>query len=99
MVRVSIILALAAITGPPAAAGPGDPLAQRRAQCVDWMMSAYPSGLAEVACIDEFSLPSPFVFQCISAQHNGFESKTQRRACELFFARASKAANGGYVLN
>ncbi|MBC58089.1 MAG: hypothetical protein CL814_14305 [Confluentimicrobium sp.] len=97
MIRAACI-SLVIATGP-VWAGAADPLAQRRAQCVGWMMTAYPSGLEEVACTNEFGLPSPFLFKCASAQRNGFADTTQQRACQVFFARASQAAGDGYVQN
>ncbi|MHC0053470.1 hypothetical protein [Actibacterium sp. D379-3] len=98
MIR-AVIISIFAIAAGQASAGAADPLAQRRAQCVGWMMSAYPSGLEEIACTAEFGLPSPFMFKCASARHNGFENETQQRACQVFFTRASQAAGEGYVLN
>lgn len=70
----------------------------RRAQCVGWMMSGYPSGLEETSCTAQFSLPSPFLFKCLRAERLGFEGDTQKRACQHFFTRASVRAKNGYML-
>ena len=75
-----------------------DGLADRRAQCVGWMMSAYPTGLDEQWCTTQFALPSAFHFQCARAQHKGFTTEGQRNACASFFARAADQATSGYVL-
>lgn len=75
-----------------------DPYEARRSQCVAWMMSAYPSGLEELACTSEFDLPSPFLFKCIRAQRVGFASETQIAACRLMFERAAEETAAGYVL-
>lgn len=91
-----IILSLGA--GAAGATEPGDPYEARRAQCVAWMMTAYPSGLEEGACTAEFGLPSPFLFACARAEHRGFDSAIQREACRVFFARAAETAAEGYVL-
>ena len=76
-----------------------DPHTEHRARCIGWMMSDYPSGLEETACAAYFALPSAFLFKCARAQKLGYQDATQRRACALFFARASKQAETGYVLN
>ena len=83
---------------PVGAAGP-DAYEARRATCEGWMLTAYPSGLEEVACTAEFGLPSPFLFKCARAQHQGFASATQREACRLAFLKAARAAADGHVLN
>lgn len=72
-------------------------LDERRAQCVGWMMSGYPSGLEETSCTAQFSLPSPFLFKCVRAERLGFERDTQKCACQHFFIQASVRANNGYV--
>ena len=69
------------------------------ARCIDWMLTDYPSGLEETACAAYFGLPSSFLFKCARAQKLGYRSTTQRRACVLFFAKASKQAESGYVQN
>lgn len=76
-----------------AASGESD----RRAQCTQWMVTGYPSGLEEKACTWAFGLPSPFLFKCARAQKWGYESETQKQACISFFAKASEAAGDGYV--
>lgn len=96
MRALAIILSIWAI--PAAASDAGDPYEARRAQCVAWMMSAYPSGLEEGTCTAEFGLPSPFLFTCARAEYSGFTSATQREACRLFFSRAAETAAEGYVL-
>lgn len=93
-----LVITLALWAGTAAAAEPGDPYEARRAQCVAWMMTSYPSGLQEVSCTAEFGLPSPFLFTCARAEYHGFSSETQREACRIFFARAAETAAGGYVL-
>lgn len=82
----------------PALAGT-DAYEQRRAACVGWMMTAYPSGLEEVSCTAEFDLPSPFLFKCMRAQRVGFDSQTQKRACGLYLAQAADRVADGYVRN
>ncbi|MEL7346778.1 MAG: hypothetical protein AAFN17_03400 [Pseudomonadota bacterium] len=71
----------------------------RRAQCVAWMMSAYPSGIEEVACTQHYGLPSPFMFQCVRAQRSGYETQAQKDACRAFFVRAIERTEAGYVKN
>ncbi|MEL6337396.1 MAG: hypothetical protein AAFQ88_12250 [Pseudomonadota bacterium] len=71
----------------------------RRAQCVAWMMSAYPSGIEEVACTQHYGLPSPFMFQCVRAQRSGYETQAQKDACRAFFVRAVERTEAGYVKN
>lgn len=82
----------------PKAATP-DPYDDRRAACTDWMMSDYPTGLDESWCTAEFALPSAFLIKCARAQHLGFESPTQQKACRLMFLRAAETAANGFVLN
>ncbi len=72
---------------------------QRREQCVVWMMSNYPSGIEEVACVSEFSLPSAFMFKCAKAERNGYRDEVQRKACVFFFAKSASNAENGYVRN
>lgn len=74
----------------PACAAAADPLADRRVQCLDWMMSGYPSGLEESACNAQFALPSPFLFRCARAQRAGYASLTERRACGDYLARMAR---------
>ncbi len=90
---LSVVLMLTTV--PAFAASPD----ARRMQCVGWMMSGYPSGLEETACTAQFSLPSPFLFKCVRAQRTGFESHTQKKACQLFFEEASAKAESGYLRN
>ncbi len=71
----------------------------RREQCVGWMMTDYPSGIQEVSCVSEFSLPSAFMFKCARAERNGYRDELQRKACMFYFAKASRNAQGGYVRN
>ena len=73
--------------------------ADRRAQCVDWMMTAYPSGLEEVACNAQFALPSPFLFKCARAQKVGFRDSTERDACQIFLANTARKIGNGYIRN
>ena len=94
----ALVIILSLCAGAAEAAEPGDPYEARRAQCVAWMMTAYPSGLEEGACTSEFGLPSPFLFACARAEYRGFESTSQREACRVFFARAAETAAEGYVL-
>lgn len=74
-------------------------LEERQDKCIKWMMSDYPSGIDEIACVSQFSLPSAFLIKCSRAEKSGYKDETQRKACELFFARASKTARHGYVIN
>lgn len=76
-----------------------DPYEERRARCLGWMMTDYPSGLEEVSCTAEFDLPSPFLFKCVRAQRTGFDSATQQRACGLFLAQAADRVSDGYIRN
>lgn len=76
-----------------------DAYEDRRARCLGWMMTAYPSGLEEVSCTVEFDLPSPFLFKCIRAQRVGFDNSTQQRACGLYLARAADRMSDGFVRN
>lgn len=72
---------------------------ERREQCVGWMMQGYPSGLEEVSCTNQFSLPSPFLFKCVRAERKGYDSELQKNACALFLEEASLRAENGYVRN
>ena len=72
---------------------------QRQQQCIGWMMSNYPSGIQEVSCVSEFSLPSAFLFKCARAERKGYRDKLQRKACSLFFAEAADTARSGYIRN
>ncbi|MEL7466714.1 MAG: hypothetical protein AAFN79_21750 [Pseudomonadota bacterium] len=72
-------------------------MAERRAECLGWMMSGYPSGLEETACTAQFDLPSPFLFKCARAERRGYDDATQRKACASFLASASEAAERGYL--
>ena len=72
---------------------------ERREQCVGWMMQGYPSGLEEASCTNQFSLPSPFLFKCMRAERNGYDSELQKNACVLFLEQASLRAENGYVRN
>jgi len=67
--------------------------------CVGWMLTAYPSGIEEVACTAEYDLPSPFLLKCAQAQRKGFESTTQREACRLMFSDAARQTAAGYLKN
>lgn len=96
--RLSLgLVALVFVTG----SGPahGQSLEDRRAQCMNWMVTGYPSGLEETACTAQFALPSPFLFKCARAQKTGFRDLQQRKACKLFFENASLATANGYVRN
>lgn len=97
--RVKTFIA-AVVLGSIAGAAPATAdLDERRAQCVAWMMNGYPSGIEEVACKAQFSLPSPFLFNCVRAQRLGFDTDTHRRACHVFFVQAAEATERGYIRN
>lgn len=95
--RAVLVAAIVALPGTAPAVDMAVDLAERRAQCVSWMMAGYPSGLEETACSRQFALPSPFMFKCMRAERRGYASETQRRACVLFLTRAAERAEQGYV--
>mgnify|MGYP001824319678 FL=1 len=90
------ILAVLVLSASPAYAAD---LETRRMECMGWMMTGYPSGLEETSCTAQFALPSPFLFKCVRAQRIGFDSDTQKRACQMFFTEASYKTEQGYVRN
>ncbi len=90
------LLALISLLVFPGVAG-AEGLDERRAKCLGWMMSGYPSGLEETSCTAQFSLPSPFLFKCVRARRVGFDTALQRKACSDYLARASEDAAESYI--
>lgn len=70
---------------------------ERHAQCLQWMLGGYPSGIEEVSCTDQFSLPSAFMFKCARAARVGFAHDAQRRACGLYLRKQAAQAEHGYL--
>lgn len=70
---------------------------ERHTQCLQWMAGGYPSGIEEVACTDQFSLPSAFHFKCLRAARVGFANETQRRACGMYLRDQAAEVDRGYL--
>lgn len=70
---------------------------ERRAECLNWLDTGYPSGIEEVSCRSEFDLPSPFLLVCARGLRLGFKDALQREACTDFFAAQSDQMRSAYV--
>ncbi|MEM8753841.1 MAG: hypothetical protein AAGF90_12760 [Pseudomonadota bacterium] len=91
--RFIVVTLFAALFASPAAAIEdfGD-RPDRKAACLDWIVLGFPSEAAEAACVAEFELPSPLLFDCARAGRDGFSSARQRIVCALLLAEAGRAA-------
>ena len=97
--RVTILAAAIFLSSPPIASGEDGAEAweARRMQCLDWLQSGYPSGIAEKSCTNDFNLPSAFLVKCARAARLGYVSETERDACAAFHAAEAERASTGFV--
>lgn len=75
----------------PAFADP-DPMAAARAQCLAWVNTGYPSGIAEKLCTRDFDLPSAFAVKCDRADAAGNVPAQLAAACAYYRATLAPAA-------